>query len=112
MSPRRRAGIGRAVFGHRLLFFVHFARLDRERHLARALVDVGDLGVDLLADGEAVGLLFGTLAGEIAALDEAGEALASSPSVTSMPSSLIALTVQVTTSPFLKPTETPSNGSS
>src|SRR5215468_3589712 len=59
------ARIGRAVFGHRLLVFVDLTRLDRERQLARLGIHRRDLGVDLLADGEAVGTLIAALARQV-----------------------------------------------
>src|SRR6185437_10452667 len=68
------ARIGGAVFGHRLLLLLDLARLDRQGKLARRLVDRGDLGIDLLADGEAVGPLLGAVAREVALADEAGHA--------------------------------------
>jgi hypothetical protein len=45
-------------------------RLDRQRHAARALVDVGDLGVDAVAHGEALGALVGAVAAEVRLADE------------------------------------------
>ena len=74
MSPRLAPRIGRAEFGHRLLLFVDLARLDRQRRLARGAVDRGDLGVDLLADGEAVGPLLGAVARQLGLADEARQA--------------------------------------
>src|SRR5215813_2509540 len=70
------ARVGRAVLGHRLLVLVELARLDRERQLAGLGIDRRDLGVDLLADGEAVGPLIAALAREIGLADEAGNAVA------------------------------------
>src|SRR4051812_27981325 len=70
---QRGARVGRTVIGHRLLLFLFFLRLDRERQAAGRLVDRADLGIDLLADGEAVGALLGTVARELAAADEAGD---------------------------------------
>src|SRR5258708_849089 len=70
------ARIGGAVFGHRLLFLLHFARLDREAELARRLVDRRYLGVDLFADGEAVGALLAAVARQIRLADEARHAVA------------------------------------
>src|SRR6185437_13747277 len=51
------------------------ARLDRQRHLARRLVDRGDLGVDLFAHGEPVGPLFGAVARQFSLSDEARHAV-------------------------------------
>ena len=42
-------------------------------HLVGAAVELGDAGVDLLADGEALGTLLGAVARELGALDEGGE---------------------------------------
>src|SRR6185437_1672522 len=70
------ARIGGAVFGHRLLLLLDLARLDRQAELARRLVDRGDLGVDLLADGEAVGTLLAAVARQVRLADEARHALA------------------------------------
>ena len=58
----RGAGVGRAVGGHRLLLLVDLLRLHRELHAARAAVDLGDLGVDLLAHREAVRTLVAAVA--------------------------------------------------
>src|SRR5580704_895262 len=70
---QRRAGIGRAVLGDRLLLLGDFERLDRHRHLVGAAVKLGDPGVHLLADRKALGALLGAVAGEFRALDEGGE---------------------------------------
>src|SRR5690606_34953143 len=43
------AGVRRAVLGHRLLVLVDLLGLDRQRDAARCAVDIGDLGIDLLA---------------------------------------------------------------
>ena len=61
---QRRAGIGRAVLRDRLLLLGHFERLDRHATLWARLVELGDAGVDLLADREALGALLGAVAGE------------------------------------------------
>src|SRR5688500_6953316 len=62
---QRCARIGRAVLGDRLLLLGHLQRLDRQRDLARLAVELGDAGVDLLTDLEAVGALVVTVAGEL-----------------------------------------------
>src|SRR5262245_15899406 len=69
----RRAGIGGAVLGDRLLFLRHFERLDRHLHLVGATVELDDAGVDLLPDGEAFRPLLAAVARELGALDEGGE---------------------------------------
>src|SRR5260370_3005683 len=69
------ARIGGAVIGHRLLLLLDLARLDRERQLARRLVDRRDLGVDLLADGEAVGALLAAVARQVGLADAARHAV-------------------------------------
>src|SRR6185437_16441952 len=68
--------VGRAVVGNRLLLLLDLARLDRQGDLARRAVDGGDLGIDLLADREALGTLVGTVAGELRLADEAVRAVA------------------------------------
>src|SRR5689334_21848266 len=65
-----------AVLGHRLLLLLELARLDRQSDLARRAVERGDLGVDLLAHGEAVGALLGAVARQLGLADEAGHAVA------------------------------------
>src|SRR6185437_10642466 len=70
----RGASIGRAVFGHRLFLFVELLRLDRERRLAGGAIESGDLGIDLLADGETVRPLLGAVARQLRFADESGEA--------------------------------------
>src|SRR5216684_1305633 len=70
------ARIGGAVIGHRLLLLLDLARLDREAELARRRVDRRHLGVDLLADGEAVGALLAAVARQIRLADEARHAVA------------------------------------
>ena len=67
---KRRAGIGRAVLGDRLLLLGDFERLDRDRDLVGAAVELGDAGVDLLPDLEAVGALVAAVAREVGAADE------------------------------------------
>src|SRR5579875_212089 len=63
-------GIRRSVLRHRLLVLVDLARLDGQRRLAATAVESGDLGVDLLADGEAVGALLGAVARQLRLADE------------------------------------------
>src|SRR5665213_1547544 len=56
------------------VLFVDLARLDRERRLTAAAVEAGDLGVDFLADGKAIGPLLGAVARQLALADKAGQA--------------------------------------
>src|SRR5487761_376847 len=65
------AGIGRAVFRHRLLVLLDLARLDRQRSFAPAAIETGEFGVDLFADGEAVGPLLGAVARQLGLADKA-----------------------------------------
>src|SRR5271168_907047 len=69
----RRARIGGAILGDRLLLLGHFQRLDRHRDLTGATVELDDAGIDLLADREALGTLIAAVAREFRALDECGE---------------------------------------
>src|SRR5687768_4804257 len=69
----RRAAIGRAVLGDRLLLLGDLQRLDRNADLARLLVELRHAGIDLLADRETLGPLLGAVAREFGALDEGGE---------------------------------------
>src|SRR5580693_6665046 len=69
----RRAGVGRTILGDRLLLLGDFERLDRDRHLVGAAVELGDAGIHLLADRKALGALLGAVAGKFRALDEGGE---------------------------------------
>src|SRR3984957_1186468 len=69
----RRARIGGAILGDRLLLLGDFECLDRDRHLVGTAVELGHPGVDLLADRKAFGALIGALAGEFRTLDEGGE---------------------------------------
>src|SRR5205085_3196016 len=66
----RRARVGRAVLGDRLLLLGDFQRLDRDANLARLLVELSHPRIDLLADREPLGPLLGAVAGELVALDE------------------------------------------
>src|SRR5216684_476415 len=69
------AAVRGAVLGHRLLLLLDLARLDREAELARRLVDRRHLGVDLLADGEAVGALLAAIARQVGFADKARHAV-------------------------------------
>src|ERR1700722_4126587 len=68
-----RARIGRAVLGDGLLLLGHFERLDGDRDLVAAAVELGDPGIDLLADREPLRPLLAAIARELRALDEGGE---------------------------------------
>src|SRR5579864_4465215 len=67
---QRRAGIRGAVLRDRLLLLGDFQRLDRDLHLVGAAIELDDAGVDLLAGGEAVRTLLGTVACQLGTLDE------------------------------------------
>src|SRR6266699_84128 len=69
----RSAGIRGAVLRDRLLLLGDFERLDRHRNLAAAAIELGDPGIDLLADRETLGALLGAVAGKLGALDERRE---------------------------------------
>src|SRR5579864_4091980 len=69
------AGVRRAEFGHRLFLLVDLARLDRQRDLAGRLVELGDLGVDPLANRETVGALLAAVTRQLGLADEAGHAV-------------------------------------
>src|SRR6476646_9114473 len=71
---QRGAGIRRSVLLDRLLLFGDLARLDREVGLLRT-VEADYHRVELGADLEAVGALFGAVAAEVAALGEPGRAV-------------------------------------
>jgi hypothetical protein len=64
-----------------LLLFGDFQRLDRDRNLAGLSVELGDAGIDLLANGEALGALLGAVTRQIGTADEglSGRCLRSSP---------------------------------
>src|SRR3984957_15194425 len=62
--------IRRAVLRDRLLLLGDFQRLDGDRDTMRAAIELGDPGVDLLANRKAIRTLFGTVAGEFRTLDE------------------------------------------
>src|SRR5580704_9250934 len=62
-----------AVLGDRLFLLGDFQRLDGDCGLVAAAVELHDARIDLLAHGEAVGALLGTIAGKLGALDEGGE---------------------------------------
>src|SRR3984893_14352441 len=70
---QRGARVGGAVLGDRLLLLGHLEGLDGDLDLVGAAVELGDAGVDLLADREAFRALLGAVAGQIGALDEGGE---------------------------------------
>src|SRR5580658_8554907 len=69
---QRRAGIRGAVLRDGLLLLGDFQRLDRDLHFVGAAIELDDAGVDLLADGEAVRTLLGTVARQLRTLDEGG----------------------------------------
>src|SRR5580693_3777591 len=69
---QRRAGIRGAVLRDGFLLLGDFQRLDRDLHFVGAAIELDDAGVDLLADGEAVRTLLGTVARQLRALDEGG----------------------------------------
>src|SRR6478735_12689221 len=70
---QRRAGIGGAVLGDRLLLLRHFERLDRHLHLVSAAIELDDASVHLLSDGEALRPLLAAIARQFRALDEGRE---------------------------------------
>src|SRR6185437_14132540 len=72
---QRCAGIGGAVLRHGFLLFRHFARLDRQSHFPRALVEAHHHGVHLVALAVALGALLGAIARKIGAADEALQAV-------------------------------------
>src|SRR5215469_9828461 len=67
-----RTGIRGSILGDRFLLLGYFERLDRDRNPARTAVELGDAGVDFLADGEAIGTLLGTVASQLRTFDEGG----------------------------------------
>src|SRR5712692_740807 len=69
------AGVGRAELGHRALFLIDLARLDRHRHPPCGLVDRRHLGIDALADGKAVRTLLTAVARQLGLADEPGHAI-------------------------------------
>ena len=69
---QRRAGVGRAELLDGFLVLGHFQGLDRQGDAAGGLVDVGDLGVEAVADGEALGALLGAVARQVGLADEGG----------------------------------------
>src|SRR5205085_6388932 len=73
----RGAGIRRAVLRDGFLLLGDFQRLDRDLNLARLLVELDHAGINLFADGEAVGTLVVAVARQFRALDEGGEVGAS-----------------------------------
>src|SRR5712671_1109523 len=62
---QRGARIGGAVLGDRLLLLGHLEGLDGDLDLVGAAIELGDAGVDLLADREAFRALLGAVAGEV-----------------------------------------------
>src|SRR5262249_17353194 len=68
-----RAGTRRAILSDRFLLLGDFQRFDRNRHAARAAVEMGDASIDLFADGETVRTLLRAIARELRTLDEGGE---------------------------------------
>src|SRR5262249_15883943 len=70
-----RTGIRRAELGHRPLFLIGLARLDRQGHTSRCLVDRGDLGIDPLAAREPVGTPFAAIGRQFRFADKAGHAV-------------------------------------
>src|SRR6187431_1344233 len=75
----RGAGVGRAILGNRLLLLGDFQRLDRDRQLARLLVEGNHPRVELLTDGEALGALLVAITRQIGPLDEGLDALLDEP---------------------------------
>src|SRR5438477_226770 len=69
------AGFGGAEFLHCPLLLIHFARLDRQRNAPGGAVDRGDLGIDPLADREAVGALLAAVARQFGFADKTGHAV-------------------------------------
>src|SRR5437763_8713131 len=69
------AGFGGAEFLHCPLLLIHFARLDRQRNAPGGAVDRGDLGIDPLADREAVGALLAAVARQFGFADKSGHAV-------------------------------------
>src|SRR5437763_203612 len=69
------AGLGRAEFRHRPLLLIDLARLDRQRYAPRRAVDRRDLGIDPLADREAVGALLAAVARQFGFADKARHAV-------------------------------------
>jgi hypothetical protein len=67
---QRCAGVGRAILCDGFLLFGNFQRLDRQADLAVVLVELGDAGIDLLANGEALGPLLGAVTRQVGAADE------------------------------------------
>src|SRR5512136_422951 len=70
---KRGTTVGRAILGDRLFLLGHFERLDRHADLAGLGVDLGDKGIELLADAETFRPLLGAVAGKVGAADEGGE---------------------------------------
>src|SRR3954463_11585978 len=70
---QRRAGIGGAVLGNRLLLLGDFERLDRHLHLVGAAVEMDYPRIDLLAYRKALRPLLAAVPRQFGALDEGGE---------------------------------------
>src|SRR5215207_7410247 len=70
---QRRARVGGAVLGNRLLLLRDFERLDRHLHLVGAAVELDHACINFLADREALGPLLAAVAGKLGPLDEGRE---------------------------------------
>src|SRR5262249_15946030 len=64
------AGVGGTVLGHGLLLLGDLQRLDRHGDAPAMLVEADDGGIHLVANIEALGPLFGTVARQVRTLDE------------------------------------------
>src|SRR5262249_8993080 len=64
---------GGAILGHRLLFLGDLQRFDRDGDAPAALIDIGDGGIDLVADIEALWALLGAIARQVGAFDKGGD---------------------------------------
>ena len=67
---QRRAGIGGTEFLHRLLLFLGFAGLDRQRQPAAGFINLSDFRVDLLTGGKPIRALLGTIPAELGLANE------------------------------------------
>src|SRR5690606_37044376 len=70
---KRRTRIGGAILRDGFLLLGHFQRLDRHLHLAGLAVELGDAGVDLLADLEPLRALIAAIAGKVGTANEGFE---------------------------------------